>query len=104
MTRSSIARMFILVALAATGCARGRIDPQFSAEPRLEASVEALCVEVMKLRAQLDSLAALHETLRGDTARLATDLRARDELIRAMRSELQRLKEIDLKPRPRRVP
>ena len=64
----------ILVALIAGGCAHGRALPAGSERP----SVDSLRIE-------------LH--------RLEEALRARDDTIRALRLELQRLKEIDLKPR-----
>lgn len=88
-----------LVAVVAGGCARARVDPGFSAEPRLEATVDALGAEVMKLRIEIASLEAVSDSLRRGAERLDAGLQARDALILALRLELQRLKEIDLKPR-----
>jgi len=98
--------LFTSVALVAasvlSGCARGHVDPQFSPEPRLEATIEALGAELEALRAARDSVGAQNDSLRVSASRLEADLRDREEQMRALRLELQRLKEIDLKPRPRR--
>ncbi|MEX2153115.1 MAG: hypothetical protein WD825_07230 [Gemmatimonadaceae bacterium] len=105
-----MSRLFLLssVALVAasalTGCARARIDPQFSPEPRLEATIQALGAKLEALRVARDSVGAQNDSLRVSASLLEADLRDREEQMRALRLELQRLKEIDLKPRPRRSP
>ena len=73
-------------------CAGARVDPQFSAEPRLEATIEGLGDEVARLRLERDSLVLSRDSLTAS----ADSLRA--ELAR-LRLELQRLKDIDLKRR-----
>lgn len=65
----------------------------------LEARIDVVTAETRVLRAQLDSVSLQGEQMRKTTVRLETDLREREEQVRALRIELQRLKEIDLKPR-----
>ena len=89
----------ITSALVLTGCATGRHDPHLAEQRRLETSVASLGAETARLRAELDSLVAQNDSLRRGTSRLEADVLERDEQIRAIRLELQRLKEIDLKPR-----
>ena len=86
-------------ALVLAGCATGRHEAHLAEQRRLEASVTALGSEMARLRAELDSLLAQNDSLRRGTSRLEADVLERDEQIRAIRLELQRLKEIDLKPR-----
>jgi hypothetical protein len=74
-----------MLATTIGACAGARVDPQFSAEPRLEATIEALGEQVARLRVERDSLAASTDSLCVELARL--------------RLELQRLKDIDLKRR-----
>ena len=64
----------LLAALVVTGCAHGRAQPTAQQMP----PAESMQLEVL---------------------RLEEALRARDDTIRALRLELQKLKEIDLKPR-----
>jgi hypothetical protein len=66
----------------------------------LMAQIDALTLETRQLRARLDSLSGQTDQLRRSAARAESELRERDEQLRALRNELQRLKEIDLKPRP----
>ena len=68
-------------------------------ERELDARIAMLTREVRDLRARLDSIAAPTEPLRAMVARLEADRREREEQLKALRLELQRLKEIDLKPR-----
>ena len=65
----------------------------------LESRIAALTAESHALSVRLDSAAAQRDSLRGAVAKLEADRRDRDDQIRALRLELQRLKEIDLKPR-----
>lgn len=65
----------------------------------LEARIDVATAETRVLREKLDSASQQGEQMRRSTARLESDLRERDEQLRALRLELQRLKEIDLKPR-----
>lgn len=105
-------RRIILLALTCglvplEGCLSARRDErvaaqqQIEAQRRLEARIEALVVETARLRAALDTVSAQNDSLLKSTARLEADVREREEQMRAIRLELQRLKEIDLKPRPR---
>ena len=66
----------------------------------LAAEIEALTADTKFLRARLDSVSLQGDQLRRNTTRLEAELRDRDEQLRTLRRELQRLKEIDLKPRP----
>lgn len=63
----------------------------------LEQRLAQLTAEVESLRQGLDSTVAQGDSLRRNTRRLEADLRDRDEQLRSLRLELQRLKEIDLK-------
>jgi len=68
-------------------CGGARVDPRFSPESRLEATIESLGDDIARLQVERDSLAASTDSLRGELARL--------------RTELQRIKEIDMKRKPR---
>lgn len=88
-------RSTLLVALVAgAGCARVRVHPVVTDVPRMEAAVEGLGDSLLRERSHGDSL-------RLEVLRLEEALRARDDTIGALKLELQRLKEIDLRPRPR---
>jgi hypothetical protein len=65
----------------------------------LEARIDVATAETRVLREKLDSASQQGDQMRRNTSRLETDLREREEQLRALRLELQRLKEIDLKPR-----
>jgi hypothetical protein len=73
------------LALGAAACGGTRIDPAFSPEPRLEATIEALGDELTRLRLAHDTLSATTDSLRVELARLQL--------------ELHRIKEIDLRRR-----
>src|SRR5205085_6407877 len=79
--------------------ARARRDAEQRATG-LEERIAQLGREVSDLKAWLDALSPQTDSLRNVIARLETERREREEQIRALRSELNRLKEIDLKPRP----
>ncbi len=66
----------------------------------LEGRIAQLGREVNDLKARLDALTPQTDSLKGVIARLELERRDREEQIRTLRSELTRLKEIDLKPRP----
>jgi len=66
----------------------------------LAAEIEALTADTRLLRARLDSVSMQSDQIRRNSTRLEAELRDRDEQLRSLRRELQRLKEIDLKPRP----
>jgi len=66
----------------------------------LEARVSTVTRESQALRARADSSMVLNDSLRAVIARMDTERRERDAQLQALRRELQRLKEIDLKPRP----
>lgn len=85
-----------------SACASARRDHHLPEIQRLEARVAQLDAESARLRVSLDSLRAQNDSLRYGTSRVELDLRDREELVRALRLELERLKEIDLRPRVRR--
>jgi hypothetical protein len=78
---------------------RARRDAE-ARERDLTAQIEALTADTRLLRARLDSIGLQTDQVRRNTTRLEAELRDRDEQLRTLRRELQRLKEIDLKPRP----
>jgi Trp operon repressor len=69
-------------------------------ERDLEARVSTLTRESQALRARADSSMTLNDSLRAVIARMDVERRERESQLQALRRELQRLKEIDLKPRP----
>ena len=69
----------------------------------LTVQIDALTTETRQLHARLDSLSAQSDQLRRTTLKMEAELHDREEQLRVLRIELQRLKEIDLKPRPPRV-
>ncbi len=73
-------------------------------ERELEDRIAALTRESQTLRIRVDSVAAQSDSLRGAIGRLETLRKEREAELAALRLELQRLKEIDLKPRPTRPP
>jgi hypothetical protein len=73
-------------------------------ERELEDRIAALTRESATLRVRIDSSATQSDSLRGTIARLDALRKDRDTELAALRLELQRLKEIDLKPRPTRPP
>jgi hypothetical protein len=78
---------------------RARHDAE-DRQRQLAAEIETLTADTRLLRARLDSASLQSDQLRRNTTRLEAELRDRDEQLRTLRRELQRLKEIDLKPRP----
>ena len=89
--------------LVLNGCATSRLDRHVAAQQRLETEIATLGTEARQLRTSRDSLAIENDSLRLNLSRLQTDSLDREEQVLALRLELERLKEIDLK-RPRRVP
>ena len=89
----------LAVFFGATACATGRHDVHLVEQRRLEESVSALTAEMSRLRAELDSLMAQNDSLRRSATRLEADVAEREEQMRAIRLELQRLKEIDFRAR-----
>lgn len=79
--------------------ARARRDAD-ERERGLENRIAILAREVSDLKSRLDAIAPQSDSLKNVIARLEADRRDREEQIRALRSELTRLKEIDLRPRP----
>jgi len=73
-------------------------------ERDLEDRIAKLERETQTLRVRIDSSAAQSDSLRGVIARVETLRKDRETELAALRLELQRLKEIDLKPRPTRPP
>lgn len=69
-------------------------------ERDLEARISTLTHESQALRARADSSMALNDSLRAVIARMDVERKERDAQLQTLRRELQRLKEIDLKPRP----
>ncbi len=78
---------------------RGR-DSATMRQRAIEARVAELTADARRLRAALDSAQAQNDLLRRNSAKLESDLRDRDDQLRALRLELRQLKDIDLKPRP----
>jgi hypothetical protein len=80
-------------------------DSAVARQRAIESRIAELTAEVQRLHAGLDSAESQRDMLRRNAARLESDLRDRDEQLRALRLELKQLKEIDLKPRvPRKPP
>lgn len=74
-------------------------------QKELETQIATLTRETRDLRARLDSVSVSSDSLRASIKRIEDERKERDEQIKALRLELQRLKEIDLKPRtPTRPP
>ena len=94
--RNSMKRLTVLsiagAAMVLAGCA-GTTRPSAAGRPEV---ASALIIE--RLSQRLDSLTLQVDSLRSSAARLQDTLRDRDEQLRITRLELQRLKEIDLKP------
>jgi hypothetical protein len=68
----------------------------------VQARIQTLAADSIRMHAVLDSLTTRNAQLERNTARLEADVRERDDQLRALRIELERLKAIDLKPRPPR--
>jgi Trp operon repressor len=68
-------------------------------ERELENRVTDLTRQVQALRARGDSAIAQNDSLRTAMGRLDAERREREEQLKALRLELQQLKEIDLKPK-----
>ena len=66
----------------------------------LDDRIAQLTTEMRRVRVSLDSAIARNDTLQRNVTRLETDLRDREDQLRALRVELARLKQIDLNPRP----
>lgn len=79
--------------------ARTRRDASLH-EADLRRRVAAMSAELPALQRRLDSLEAENRELRQSVTRLESDLRDREAQRRVLSLELERLKEIDLKPRP----
>ena len=69
-------------------------------EHALTLQIDSLTTDARLLRTRLDSAGAQGDQMRRTTSRLEAELRDREDQLRLLRRELQRLKEIDLKPRP----
>jgi hypothetical protein len=84
------------------------VTAQRSAEARahdLEGRIDALTRETRDLRARADSSVAQSDSLRAVIKTLETERKERDEQLKALRLELQQLKDIDLRSRsPARPP
>lgn len=78
---------------------RARRDAEVR-EKVLTTQIDSLTSESQQLRVRLDSISAQTDQTRRNTVRVESELRDREEQLRTLRRELQRLKEIDLKPRP----
>jgi Trp operon repressor len=70
------------------------------AERDLEARISTLTRESQALKTRADSSVAASDSLRGVITRMDAERREREAQLQVLRRELQRLKEIDLKPRP----
>ncbi len=69
-------------------------------EHELEGRIAELTRQTQELRARADSSVAQSDSLRAALTKLETERKEREEQLRALRLELQQLKEIDLKSRP----
>jgi hypothetical protein len=69
-------------------------------EHELEARIDVLVRQTRELRGRADSTSSQSDSLRLAITRLEAERKERDDQIKALRLELQQLKEIDLKPRP----
>jgi chromosome segregation ATPase len=99
--------LLVSIAIASLGsgaCASARRDHHLAEMELLQSRIATLDSEKARLSAVRDSMGVQNDSLRRSAARLEADLREREELIRALKLELERLKEIDLRPRPRRPP
>lgn len=68
----------------------------------VQSRIQMLVADSIRLHTTLDSLTARNALLERNTARIEADARERDDQLRSLRIELERLKAIDLKPRPPR--
>jgi Trp operon repressor len=66
----------------------------------LEARIDSLTRVTRELRSRADSTATQSDSLRATIVRLEAERKEREDQLKALRLELQQLKEIDLKPRP----
>jgi hypothetical protein len=89
----SVWLLCVAAALSLTGCIGTTRGHGVLAQPE----PLALARERDSLWIRTLALAAESDALRANTTRLEVELQARDEQLRAVRFELQRLKEIDLR-------
>jgi hypothetical protein len=75
-------------------------DEAMRKEHELEGRIAELTRQTEELRTRADSSASQTDSLRGVLTKLETERREKEEQLRALRVELQQLKEIDLKSRP----
>jgi chromosome segregation ATPase len=92
------------VSVAVAACRSARPDTRVPAQPQVDAAaletrMAAMTARMDTLRLQLEALQIQNDSLRRSANRMESEIRERDEQIRAIRLELQRLKEIDLKPK-----
>jgi septal ring factor EnvC (AmiA/AmiB activator) len=105
MTRLTSA-LVLAAALSAAACRATRPDPAPEVQPQAQVDAKALEARMIEmaarmdtLRAKLEDLQVQNDSLRRATSRMESEVRDREEQIKAIRLELQRLKEIDLKPK-----
>jgi len=70
----------------------------------LQTRIDELTQKAQDIRGRADSSAALSDSLRAVVNKLEAERRDREEQLKALRLELQQLKEIDLKSRPATKP
>jgi chromosome segregation ATPase len=104
MTTLRTLTLLASAAAALAACRSARPDGRATVQPQadattLELRMAAMSARMDTLRLQLEALQSQNDSLRRSAGRMETEIRDRDEQIRAIRLELQRLKEIDLKPR-----
>jgi hypothetical protein len=73
-------------------------------EHDLEVQIAALAGQMQTLKVRADSISASSDSLRITVSRLDADRRDKEAQLQTLRRELQRLKEIDLRPRPSTKP
>ena len=102
--KTPLAAFMIATSLALAGCGGARPDPAVSVAPQpdvkaLEARMAAMAARMDTLVVKLQDLQVQNDSLRRSANRMESEIRDREEQIKAIRLELQKLKEIDLKPR-----
>jgi hypothetical protein len=75
-------------------------DDAAKKEHELEGRIAELTRQAQELRVRADSSVSQSDSLRAVLTKLETERRDREEQLRALRLELQQLKEIDLKAKP----
>jgi septal ring factor EnvC (AmiA/AmiB activator) len=102
MRKTRFLSVLSAVVFTLSGCNSPQPEPQPVAEPQVDAKalemrMAAMAARMDTLVTRLELLQTQNDSLRRTTNRMESDLRDREEQIKAIRLELQRLKEIDLR-------